>query len=773
LIKNINNKNTMEYATSYQLIDTKAIDSQPVRTFSPEVSEDAIKMIMFEDDAEILERGVEDSSEPATPYETPRTESMSMLSPPVMDLGDSHADVDTDINRNHIYSAVHPSQDPLPQHTADGEANGVLSDNFVYIPSCIVKDSPTFIPNNKEDLSRVSERLETTLRLSQHETDEELTRDSMFREDSSTDVTSPISSIVNTMTESKSYHRRLQEAAQFAEAIGEPQDGRIQVIIDDDDYDESDDDEEDGNEEKLEASIASPEICQEVEHGESDSHVLDSNFCNAQETKIYSADLNASFVSDHHLDLEENRDESNNMNDSLPFFFVNNVAHNKSANYTYHQSHSHNNRDRFPSERSLSESNLDSLNKQEVEQLGTISGKPTHLLRRSASYHFFRHKLPLEDCVSEQNDDNVIKGIVSPEVTKRGISRGNYAQLHRKAWLEVSDKFHRYGKNLRTYYKHWEKLGHPTNMFFDWLDGKGEAAGWELPNLSECPREQLDNDRVLYITEAEEQSKYLLKIVPQDLSCDEDEHGNGGVPSKIVDVDGNPVRTGSNGWIFVLRDHELYGSEKRTRPKGGGGVGGGENSGNSKLRFHHSSFFGGKAVAAAGIIITDGNGCLTRLYPHSGHYRPGEAHMQRMLYHLYQCGVDLNSFLVDTQQIMHVSREVRDALTPKGEPTCDNVPVENAPTPDGNTPTASAPKKARKTDSLHLKDATFVALFLAHKARCIGKGLFGMIHKIRPLRRVEPCSVTTILEAVDRGGVWKYPTNKKQRFSICDINESN
>ena len=59
------------------------------------------------------------------------------------------------------------------------------------------------------------------------------------------------------------------------------------------------------------------------------------------------------------------------------------------------------------------------------------------------------------------------KGVTLPDITKRGISRGNYAQLHRKAWLEVSDKYHRYGKNLRMYYKHWEKLGHPFNMFFD------------------------------------------------------------------------------------------------------------------------------------------------------------------------------------------------------------------------------------------------------------------------------------------------------------------
>ena len=184
----------------------------------------------------------------------------------------------------------------------------------------------------------------------------------------------------------------------------------------------------------------------------------------------------------------------------------------------------------------------------------------------------------------------------------------------------------------------------------------------------------------------------------------------------------------------------MYGAEKRTKTQVG--------KGGRKHRFHHSSFFGGKAVAAAGIIITDDDGHLTRLYPHSGHYRPGEADMQRMLYYLYHSGVDLRSFLVDMQQIMHVSREVRDARTPKGGTDGGTAPISVHAH-------ALCPKKAKKTDSLYLKDATFVALFLAHKARCIGMGLLRMIHKIRPIKRVQSCSVTMILDAVDQGGHWK------------------
>lgn len=308
----------------------------------------------------------------------------------------------------------------------------------------------------------------------------------------------------------------------------------------------------------------------------------------------------------------------------------------------------------------------------------------------------FLHKLP--DGVNTQ--DFEYKGICSnpPEITKRGIQRGNYAQLHRKAWLEVSDKYHRYGKNLRLYYRYWERLGFPSNSFFDWLDSKGEAAGQPLPSLPECPRSTLDCDTVLYITNPDVTEGYILDVLP-------DEKGRG----LLVDVDGDPVKTGPDGWIFVVRDNSLYGAQKIASI-----------SGHSKQRFHHSSFFCGKAVAAAGIIITDDDGYVTRQYPHSGHYRPGAADVQRMLFYLHHKGVDLRTFEMDTQQIFHVAR---------GEST-----------------------KKKKVDSLHLMPAVHVACFLAHKARCIEKGLFAQIHKIR---KADVASVSEFLDLVDEGGFWK------------------
>lgn len=333
------------------------------------------------------------------------------------------------------------------------------------------------------------------------------------------------------------------------------------------------------------------------------------------------------------------------------------------------------------------------------------------------------------DNLSDGTDENnfVYKGICAnpPEITKRGMQRGNYAQLHRKAWLEVSDKYHRYGKNLRLYYRYWERLGFPTNQFFDWLDSKGDAAGQPLPNLEECPRSILDSDTVLYITNPEVTEGYALDIVGHN------EEGRG----RVIDVDGDPVHTGTEGWIFVLRDNVMYGAEKITSI-----------SGHSKQRFHHSSFFGGKAVVSAGIIITDEDGFLTRLYPHSGHYRPGEAHTQRMLYYVHRKGVDLRTFQVDTQQFRHVTRDKdakgKDKNSQEGNDgkSKDVKPKEN----DGE-------KKLKKVDSLHLEKAVYVACFLAHKAGFIGEGIFDKIHRIR---KADVTSVTEALNAMDDGGFW-------------------
>ena len=105
-------------------------------------------------------------------------------------------------------------------------------------------------------------------------------------------------------------------------------------------------------------------------------------------------------------------------------------------------------------------------------------------------------------------------------------------------------------------------------------------------------------------------------------------------------------------------------------------------------------------MAAAGIFITDEQGYLEMLYPHSGHYRPGEADMQRILYFIHQLGVDLKTFQVDIQQLIRVNRH---------DHKTSHVEMDN--------------KKRKKTESLHLQAAANVAYYLSHKAKFIGGGI--------------------------------------------------
>ena len=76
---------------------------------------------------------------------------------------------------------------------------------------------------------------------------------------------------------------------------------------------------------------------------------------------------------------------------------------------------------------------------------------------------------------------------------------------HFKCWLEVVDKRHRYGANLRVYFKYWnDKVRTPdSGSFWSWLDG-GPLHGMVLPECPECPRTVLDSDVVRYCAQHEQ-----------------------------------------------------------------------------------------------------------------------------------------------------------------------------------------------------------------------------------------------------------------------------
>ena len=74
-------------------------------------------------------------------------------------------------------------------------------------------------------------------------------------------------------------------------------------------------------------------------------------------------------------------------------------------------------------------------------------------------------------------------------------------------------------------------------------------------------------------------------------------------------------------------------------------------------RFHHSSFFAGAGVNAAGMIVCV-EGRLTKLFPHSGHYRPLDRHLYSLLSFLRDKGIPLSGVQVDVQRVMKLSRQM-------------------------------------------------------------------------------------------------------------------
>jgi hypothetical protein len=57
----------------------------------------------------------------------------------------------------------------------------------------------------------------------------------------------------------------------------------------------------------------------------------------------------------------------------------------------------------------------------------------------------------------------------------------------------------------------------------------------------------------------------------------------------------------------------------------------------------------------AGMLVSDSSGNIKKVFPHSGHYRPGDKHIQYLLRFLENKGVDLAGLEVDGQHTMKVS----------------------------------------------------------------------------------------------------------------------
>lgn len=326
---------------------------------------------------------------------------------------------------------------------------------------------------------------------------------------------------------------------------------------------------------------------------------------------------------------------------------------------------------------------------------------------RSATYpHSNCCWLPLHQQESRDDEASTEFSFKAPKVCFNGIERGNHSLLHHKAWLEASDPKHRYGKHLRIYHREWESLpmlekGSVVNSsFFDWLNSKGIFAGQPLPEVAACPRSQLDSDTVQYINDARESQHYAVH-----LQVNRQERR--GV--FVFAATGMPVRTGPSGWMFVLRDDIWYAAPKISTS------GYATSAGTPPQRFHHSSFFGGRAVQAAGIFVTcDRKGSLVRILPHSGHYRPREADVQRLLSYLSFKRICLTTFHVDVQLFLRINRCT--SMHQKVESSIDICEIVG---------------KKKKVESMYLRSAIIVADYLSHKARCLQHGIFAEIEARR------------------------------------------
>ncbi|KAG0227704.1 hypothetical protein BGW42_002763 [Actinomortierella wolfii] len=212
-------------------------------------------------------------------------------------------------------------------------------------------------------------------------------------------------------------------------------------------------------------------------------------------------------------------------------------------------------------------------------------------------------------------------------------------------WLEMSDKKHRYGSNLKPYHECWLR-GTTNEDFFDWLDN---GSGKDL-SLKERPRSRLESELVQYLQEHEREqyavtakdgllyyreSGELVHTLPASVRPEDEVD----VSQILPDADAND-------------DEETRLEKKRLRnrakyiyvmdPKGVLYI-----ARKIKGKFHHSSFFGGGTVCAAGGLVVN-HGRLIKVNPKSGHYRPGQTHFDRLLRVLREMGIPMENVKIST-----------------------------------------------------------------------------------------------------------------------------
>jgi hypothetical protein len=114
---------------------------------------------------------------------------------------------------------------------------------------------------------------------------------------------------------------------------------------------------------------------------------------------------------------------------------------------------------------------------------------------------------------SNRSNSNAKAATCASTAKRKKIEQNEDLQMDSRYFLEMVDRKHRYGPNLRIYHEEWERSQVNQN-FFQWLD-EGPAKHLDLPG---CSREKLDRERVRYLSK-EERNNYLVEVDEKGRLC--------------------------------------------------------------------------------------------------------------------------------------------------------------------------------------------------------------------------------------------------------------
>ncbi|KAI9719990.1 MAG: hypothetical protein M1812_003115 [Candelaria pacifica] len=304
-----------------------------------------------------------------------------------------------------------------------------------------------------------------------------------------------------------------------------------------------------------------------------------------------------------------------------------------------------------------------------------------------------------DDSSTDSSSSSSISNAQDPQERQRRLAAKHERKQAAKAmdlqyFLEMVDVKHRYGSNLRAYHEEWKRSSTNENFFY-WLDyGEGRDV-----DLAMRPREQLDRERVRYLSREERQA-YLVKVDGEGKLCwvkdgtriDTTVEYRDSVKGIVPQDDSAPPFTPAGGEAASRRssssasssgsastssnsDHESVRGDRYVNQelKDSKGVKKIKHVSaatvlNHLLRksvkkntwifvadtsfrlyvgikqsgaFQHSSFLYGARISAAGLIKIK-NGQLRTLQPRSGHYRPPTSNFRRFVKNLKDEGVDMS-----------------------------------------------------------------------------------------------------------------------------------